>query len=116
DQDSRLASDGSTRVENQAIALMREILPAGTKVIKVYAREVYSEPEHIAQSKGRTHTWDWILTTEDANFIGGASAGKLGVLEREVPREMVLDKGRFRFNSTPVATPIRETANPHLSG
>jgi hypothetical protein len=67
-------SMGCTRVENQAIAWMREKLPVGTTVVKVYAKESYGDSNlNRYQAFELTH-WDWILTRSGVNESGAMSA------------------------------------------
>lgn len=92
--DLRVMSHGCSRVENQAIALMHEILPAGTKLIKIYAREI------LANSNVKTPApmaWEWILTEEGARKSGPPMSASL------VKSTKVLEKGTFSPNQTPVA-------------
>lgn len=89
--DLRLMSHGCTRVENRAIALMHEMLPAGTKIIKIYAREERAEPTRQA---GSVEPWSWILTTEGAGKAG-LSMSEKSVLARRVPESSILERGTY---------------------
>ena len=86
--DERIASHGCTRVENQAIALMHEILPAGTKVIKVYAREAFADADYSSQQIPR-RTWDWTMTSEGAMTSGRKMSASKN------PAGRVIDQGRY---------------------
>jgi hypothetical protein len=98
----QFSSRGCTRVENQAIAFMREILPVGTKIIKVYAREALAANVTAL----RPLRWDWILTTEGVD-VNGPSSDKDRVLSRNVVRQDILESGSFLANRTPSVVPLR---------
>lgn len=89
--DLRLMSHGCTRVENRAIALMHEMLPVGTKIIKIYAREDRAEP---APRIGAVEPWSWILTKE-TNEKAGPSMTAASVLARRVPESSILERGTY---------------------
>lgn len=116
DNDLRIASRGGSRVENRAIALLRELLVPGSKVIKIYAREAYSRPEAQIHANGQIGSWQWALTSEGINETNGARAGRNSVLARSVPANMILEEGVYKFNQTPTAVPVRNMKNPHTSG
>lgn len=116
DKNDRLSSHGCTRVENQAIALMREILVPGTKVIKIYAREAYGAP--IAeQPEGKlSGQWDWILTSEGVNSEKAPRSGRTTVEGRGVAKDKILESGRYQFSVKPEAKSLSKDANPHENG
>jgi hypothetical protein len=55
-------SMGCSRVENQAIAWMRANLPAGTALLKVYAKEAYTDSDRTRYQNFELAKWDWLLT------------------------------------------------------
>lgn len=111
DSNSVIASHGCTRVENRAIALMREILVPGTKVLKIYAREAYSRPEKEIRAQ-KPQKWRWVLTKED-----DTSAGLLGFKDRGVSEKMILDKGpAYQLDNRPTVARLKKSHNAHESG
>ena len=98
-RDRRVQSRGGTRVENRAIALMRELLVPGTRVLRIYAREAYVRPEAVVRKNGAIGSWPWALTREMTNF----PAGRNGVNSRGVKASMVLEEGVYEFDQTPTA-------------
>ena len=83
-----LASHGCTRVENQAIAFMRELLPLDTPVIKVYAMEKLSDGATTAGVSAPSRPFSWILTKHHVDVKAPAPAA-------------ILDQGEFIPNSIP---------------
>ena len=92
--DLRVMSHGCTRVENQAIALMHEMLPAGTKLIKIYAKESVANADAPAQEP---MAWDWILTADGARKSGQPMSAA------NVKSTKILEKGTFSPNQKAVA-------------
>ncbi len=99
DQIQDAKSQGCTRVENQAIALMREILPAGTRVIKIYAREDYADKSRARYVTSSPAKWNWVLTKKIA-----ADAPKSSVKNAaDAGRDEILDRGTYVLNQMPTA-------------
>lgn len=103
-----IRSRGCTRVENQAIAFMREILPVGTRVIKVYAKEALRDPT-LAKYKDAGAKWDWILTKEGVD-TNGPKAGRESVLAQNVRETDVLEIGSYALDQKPDAVPFKRAA------
>jgi hypothetical protein len=101
---------GCTRVENKAIAFLQELLPVGTRVVKIYARETESK---IATQKSEMTSWEWILTKEGVRSSKPESSGRASVLLRDVSSSEVLETGTFKINVEPKPVPfkIRSEAN-----
>ncbi len=116
DDNLRVATRGGVRVENRAIALLRELLVPGAKVFSIYAREAYSRPEPEIRANGRVGTWPWALTADGINQVDGSRAGLNSIKARRVPRHMIIDEGVFEFDQTPTAVPLTNAKNPHASG
>lgn len=102
-------SAGCSRVENQAIAFIRQIMPAGSKVIKVYAKEAYRDPKSETLQLERAR-WDWILTKEGYQQ-DGPLADRNSVLARGVSEDMILEKGTYLIDQKPDAIPFRKGLN-----
>ncbi|MES2854766.1 MAG: L,D-transpeptidase [Bdellovibrionota bacterium] len=94
-------SMGCTRVENQAIAWMREKLPVGTKVIKVYARESLADTERTRYRDLKLAKWDWILTTLQPNESGAMSADARRVDASGAGLRDVLERGTYVLDQVP---------------
>ena len=107
DQNSLLASHGCSRVENQAIAYMREILPPGTKLIKIYAREA-----KLKDVVGKQTQWPWTLTKSDVDKENGSSAHP-SFTEDE---SEVLESGVYNVNSQPTVVALTVGGDPHRNG
>lgn len=108
-------SEGCTRVENQAIAFAREILPKGAKVIKIYAKEGYRD-EPLARYKSLPEfKWQWILTKEGINSPQAPRASASIVSKKNPSDNDILDEGTFTLNRTPHAVPFTNTGDPKTS-
>jgi hypothetical protein len=113
DQNPRVASHGCTRIENRAIAMLRELLSPGAKIIKIYAREGYRDTP-AANTPIRTGKWRYALTTEVSEMA--PHAGLRGVISRQVPQTDWLEQGVYQFQATAVAVPLSAAKNSHESG
>jgi hypothetical protein len=90
-------SQGCTRVENQAIALMREILPPGTRVIKIYAKEGYADQSRARYVTSSPAKWNWVLTKLNAADAPKSTA-KLAI---GVGHDEILDHGTYVLDQMP---------------
>ncbi|HVK62815.1 MAG TPA: L,D-transpeptidase [Bdellovibrionales bacterium] len=102
-------SMGCTRVENQAIAWMREKLPVGTAVIKVYAREGYTDPDRRRYQDFELAKWDWILTKQGVNESGAASADRVRTERAGLNETDVLERGTYSPDQVPDAIRVTGT-------
>ena len=101
-----VASHGCSRVENQAIAYMREMLPPGTRLIKIYAAES-ERTVRGAEKATPTHTgWEWILTDEGVDAENGPKASRHFVEMTKVGAEHVLERGNYTVDNTPDAVDL----------
>jgi hypothetical protein len=99
-----LRSHGCTRVENRAIAYMRHILPVGTEIFRVYAKEALRDPSLAAyQLQKQTKPWDYILTKEGVRQTGGPDSDKNLSLARGVSSNLILEKGEYQVDQYPTA-------------
>lgn len=101
-------SFGCTRVENQAIAFMQELLPVGTRVVKIYARESES---NLKVPKSELISWEWALTKEGVRSSRPESIGRASVLLRDVPSEEILETGTFKINTQAKAVAFKKTVH-----
>lgn len=94
-------SSGCTRLENRAIAYLRHILPVGTEVYRVYAKEAVRDSTLSRYENQKTSPiWNWILTTEGVNSEGPTSDAE-AVMSRNVPVENILEKGSYEVDQYP---------------
>lgn len=99
-------SAGCTRVENSVIALMREILPVGTKIFKIYAKEGLADSKLTRYANIKSGQWDYILTrsgTMSTDMKSGAKHAASGA--------DVLAKGSYILDQKPDAVPLIATSN-----
>ena len=105
-------SSGCTRLENRAVAFARDLLPVGTEIIRVYAREAFrdaSRARYAAQAQPRA--WEFILTKEGVRQKGAATSAKNAVLARGVSQDMILEQGSYAVDQFPNAVPFKEDAS-----
>ena len=94
-------SQGCTRVENQAIALFREVMPECAHVVKVYAREALSDKTRARYQTSSPALWSWVLTKKN-----GKDAPKSGAKyapSAKTNADEILDHGTYRVDQTPDA-------------
>lgn len=88
-------SSGCTRVENRGIAYLQYLLPVGTEVIRVYAREALRDVNLTRyQNQKQTLPWDFILTTESVRK-SGAPSDKNSVLARGLDPQYFIETGTY---------------------
>lgn len=71
---SNPGSHGCTRLENRAVAFMRHLLPVGTDVYRVYAREASREAAPYSRYVKSPYRWEYMLLTNGAAQSGGLTA------------------------------------------
>lgn len=93
-------SAGCVRTDNETIAYLRQILPVGTPVLRVYAIEKLADP-NLAKYKDQTPKyWDYILTKRGVR-TDGQKSDRQEVLQSGILRSEVIEEGRYVINSTP---------------
>lgn len=101
-------SQGCTRVENRAIALFREILPPGTRILKIYAKEGYGSKNLDRYKTSSPARWSWVLTKKN-----GDEAPKSGL--KYAPSkghdDEILDKGTYVLDQMPTAVAFDPKSN-----
>jgi hypothetical protein len=119
---SNPGSHGCTRLDNRSIAFMRSLLPPGTDLFRVYARESTREKEDVRGAFGKKvtplpsyadkynnpGTWNYILLTDDAQKINGLEADADVVRASGisiVKGQNFLEEGVFQYDRYPNATP-----------
>lgn len=99
-------SNGCTRVDNLTVAYLRELLPVGTPVIRLYAVEDFMNPQS-AYTEVPASSWDYILTKRDARTrTNGETADRSKVLARGITFDEILEEGTYVINRTPSVTPM----------
>jgi hypothetical protein len=117
---SNPGSHGCTRMENRAIALLRQMLPVGTDIYRVYARESTREQEVItgvfkktvtplpryADKYGHPGAWDYVLLTDGAQKSGGVTADAIALQMAGVAilqGQNFIEQGTFLYDQYPNA-------------
>lgn len=99
-----IRSHGCTSMDNESIALMRELLPVGAAYYKIYAREAVRNPLKYgySQEPGR---FDYILTTNGHQKINGKHElpARDKVIAAGTPREQWLEEGTYMVDQYPNA-------------
>lgn len=95
---------GCTRVENQAIALLQAILPVGTPVLKVYAKETMADQtlERYSHTP-RVQSLDWILSKDEVRGENPHSSSGGAQFARGLSKDMILEEGVYEFDAYPDA-------------
>ncbi|MBT3236312.1 MAG: L,D-transpeptidase [Bdellovibrionales bacterium] len=95
-------SSGCSRTDNEAIAYLREILPLGTPIIKIYAYEELMD-QTLSRYSEHTPTWNYILTKEGAQ-TNGPSSDRNKVLTRGVRPDQIIEEGSYAIDQMPTPT------------
>lgn len=116
-------SHGCTRHENAAVAYLRHLLPVGTDVYRVYAREATREKEIVsgfftkkvtplpryAQNYAQPLAWRFMLLTNGAGQSGGLDADADTIRAqgiKVVPGVNLIEQGTYEVDQYPnVVTP-----------
>lgn len=98
-----IRSHGCTRVDNESIAYIRQLVSVGTPLIKIYAQEAYRDESRARYTKtpGR---WEYILTKNGAQQVGNHQlADRAMVLKQGTPQSEWLDQGTYEIDQYPDA-------------
>jgi uncharacterized protein YgiM (DUF1202 family) len=96
-------SHGCTRNNNEAIAYIREMLPKGSAIVKIYAKEAYGDPKLSLYSEKKKE-WNYILTKNGARR-DGQKADRNSVLAQNSPKSKWLEEGVYYVDQFPTAKP-----------
>lgn len=101
-------SSGCTRLENSAIALLQHILPVGTKVFRIYAKEAVRDSALTDYRDQQSPVyWDFLLTKEDVNTDARYSSDKEKVLSLGLSGSAILDEGTYAIDQYPDAVKLK---------
>jgi hypothetical protein len=104
---SDMRSHGCTRHENRAIAYLQSLLPAGSALIKIYAKEGLSDAALSRyESQKSPYIWQWILTKEDVRSKNPKSSTASEVQARGVSQDQILDEGTYSVDQYPTVQVI----------
>jgi hypothetical protein len=98
-----IRSKGCTRVDNESIAYLRSLLPVGTPLIKIYAKEGYRDANRSGYSRQPT-SWSYILTTVGHQRTNNHQlADRQTVLSQGTPRSQWIEEGTLAVDQYPDA-------------
>jgi hypothetical protein len=102
-------SHGCSRTDNESIAYIRHLLPVGTPMVKIYAREAYADASRQGYSQTQQQ-WQYILTKNgvrrDNNFH--EVADREIVLRNGTPASEWIEEGVYDIDAYPDAKEFRE--------
>lgn len=124
-------SSGCTRLENRAIAYLRYLLPVGTDIFRVYAREATREEEIVNRKDPKTvlqplpryadkfknpKRWEYILLTDGAQQSGGLTADANTIIQKGIQviyGYNLIETGNYDVDQYPNATPLNYDKSAH---
>jgi hypothetical protein len=93
-------SHGCTRTDNESIAYIRQLLPVGSTLIKVYAREAIADTNFTRYNENERKKWDYILTKNGVR-VDGQKADRDEVLSAGTPASRYLEEGTLSVDTFP---------------
>lgn len=93
-------SSGCSRLTNEAVTYLRHLLPVGTPIVKIYAKEALKDPSRMNYSSS-FQEWPYILTKENAYSKHNFSSDKEQVLSRGVPTSEFIEQGTYLVDAFP---------------
>jgi hypothetical protein len=97
-------SHGCSRVDNETIAYLRQILPVGTPHIKIYAKEALLDRSRTGYTKEKK-PWRYIMTKNGVR-TDGQKADREEVLASNISRSEILEEGTYMINQFPEVVPF----------
>ena len=94
-------SHGCTRTDNETIAYLRQILPVGTPLVKIYAIEDLADPTLIGYTP-IPKQWDYIMTKRGVR-VDGQKADRVEVLASGISHDEIIEEGSYTVNQWPQA-------------
>lgn len=95
-----IRSHGCTRLDNEAIAYIRHLLPVGSTMVKIYAREALLNKNLPGYSKQKL-PWEYILTKTGYGKSGGQTADAATVLAAKTPQSEWIEQGTYFVDQYP---------------
>lgn len=102
-------SHGCTRTDNESIAYLRHIIPVGTPLLKIYAKEAYLDSNRSGYSKVKK-PWQYILTKNGVR-VDGEQADRQYVLSRGTPKDQWIEEGTYLVDAHPDAKMFKRTGS-----
>lgn len=100
-------SHGCTRIDNETIALMRNIVPVGARYLKVYAREAVRDPSRSGYSKD-LQRFDYIMTKNGPQVTNNHElAARETVLANGTPSDRWIEQGTLQYSAYPNPVPLK---------
>ncbi len=93
-------SHGCSRTDNETIAYVRHLLPAGTPFMKVYAIEELADST-LSRYPEKTKNWDYIMTKRGVRASNGEEADRAVILALNVPKADWLEEGTYTVHIMP---------------
>lgn len=98
-----IRSHGCTRIDNESIAYLRQIISIGTPIVKIYAREAYRDSARSTYSKTPAR-WEYILTTRGHQGVNNHQlADRQTVLSQGTPQNEWIEQGTYDVDQYPDA-------------
>ena len=92
-------SHGCTRTDNEAIAYLRQLLPPGTPLLKIYAKEALADAS-LSRYQRAEESWDYILTKQGVR-VDGERADRSEVIANGTPNSEWLEEGTYKVDVHP---------------
>lgn len=92
-------SHGCTRTDNETIAYLRQILPVGTPLIKIYAVERLADPNRTGYSQ-TPMLWNYALTTRGVR-VDGQKSDRAEVMASGIQPHEIIEQGTYEVNQWP---------------
>jgi hypothetical protein len=108
---SKPRSHGCTRTDNESIAYLRQILPIGTPVFKIYTNESIYDPS-LSEYSQEKKKWEYIMTKNGVR-TDGQKADRQEVLAKGTPSDQWLEEGTYEINAYPK---IRDLSDRYDAG
>jgi hypothetical protein len=111
---SNPGSSGCTRLENRAIAYLRSLLPVGTDIYRVYAREASRDLNRYAGLETSPAQWSYILTTNEAQKSGGLEADAQAVIRKAITIDAsnLIERGTYDVDRYPTVAGLNYQEMP----
>ncbi|MEK6773952.1 MAG: L,D-transpeptidase [Bdellovibrionota bacterium] len=94
-----IRSHGCTRVDNEAISYLRHLLPVGSTLVKIYAKEglVGNLRDYSKHKPG----WEYILTKKGYGKAGGQTADLKTIMAENTPTSEWIEQGQYFIDQYP---------------